>query len=248
MKKQYIVSLLVLVMAFIVGGCNQNSASSQNQSPKSNSPLSINSPKVESDNVYKIVAHTDWVKSSKNLKTLYDDSSFVAEIKVNNTSQQVEQNGRISTTFKPSIINVFKGSYNGENIISLGGIIAYSDYIEKVGIEVKNQLSDENSIPDKVEYNFGDIPIVKSGDSLIVFCNKNSSNYNITNSFEGLFKIDGNCLINDAIRKTPLNDDICYNSKSTLKSDNTMNSSTTNTSFNKINKSTLISKLEALKN
>lgn len=247
MKRQYLISTLVFIMAFLISGCTQITSTSKPQSTKSDLSLSVDSPKLSSDNVYKIVAHPDWVKSSKDLKALYNNSSFVAEIKVDNTKAQVEQNGRISTIFKPTIINVFKGSYNGEDIISLGGIIDYSDYVNKVGLEIKNNFSSENTVPDKVEYTFGDIPIVKSGDSMIVFCNNTDGNYSITNSFEGLFKIDGNSLTNDAIRNTPLIEDICSNSNSTLRSNATMDSSTINESV-QITKSAFISKIKALKN
>jgi hypothetical protein len=140
-------------------------------------------------------------------------------IKSSDVKYSVDANGRVSTTFTPAVKEVFKGNYNGKRITTLGGIINCDDYKEKFANEFKTAVLTENSKAEKVEYCFGNIPIVKEGDLLIVFCSEKNGVNIITNSFEGLFKINGDCLINDAIKNTALLSDICSENSSKIAKD-----------------------------
>lgn len=120
----------------------------------------------------------------------------------------------------------------------------YSDYVKNMRspIEHKDFVSDESKPnPDKVEYSFAGIPIVKSGDKFIVFCQNFGNSYILTNGFEGLFKENGDNLENNALNSNyKLADDIAASGVSSI------SSSSNNTSVKNINfsKKTLISRIK----
>lgn len=153
--------------------------------------------------IYKIVGRADFVKASKSFKELYDGSDLIAEIQVDNPTYYVDDTDGIKASYTPAILKTYKGSYNGNKIISEGGIMNYSDYVKNMHnpIEHKDFVSDESKPnPDKVEYSFAGVPVVKSGDKFIAFCQNFGNSYILTNGYEGLFKENGDSLENNAIK------------------------------------------------
>lgn len=208
-KKQCLPLFSALLAAVLISGC----AVSSTQGAKSNNIKSAASVStLSNENVYEIKTKVDWVKASKTLKELYQNSSLIAEITVHDTEYSADENGRISTRFTPEIINAFKGSYSGGKITSFGGIMDYKEYSKIKDAEVKNL----NPAPEKVLYNFGGIPIVKPGDTFIVFLSEKNGVYTPVNAFEGLYKIDGDNLVNEAIKDSPLFKEIAGSNSSKI--------------------------------
>lgn len=157
--------------------------------------------------IYTIYSSTaDFVSASPTLQKLFDDSDLVIQFTACNPEYCTAKGGMVITKFIPKIKETYKGKYDGNCIVSLGGIVDYDEYIKNdpdKGSPNKNFVSPKETPkpPKKIQLIFANIYVVHNGDNFIAFCKKNGAEYDVTNAFQGLFKISGGKIQNYALKE-----------------------------------------------
>ncbi|WP_160680674.1 hypothetical protein [Clostridium sp. C8-1-8] len=204
MKRILMYLIIALSISSVLISCRNNlkiTPNSNNQSIKLSSDKLV--PNNESTNdTLKISILSDWAKASKNLIDLFNDSDLVVLGTIKSADYFCGDGGLIHTRFTIEANEIYKGSYDGGYIISMGGIVDYEEYLKHdVDPNGKKDFVTETSVkPKKVQLSFSDISIVKPHDQYIIFCKDIDGKKSITNSFEGLFKIESNKISNKALK------------------------------------------------
>ncbi|QAA35059.1 hypothetical protein [Clostridium manihotivorum] len=252
MKRNPMYIIIALSIFSVLTSCNNNQTitpNSNNESIKLSSDKSL--PPTESTNdTLKISTLSDWAKASKNLSDLFNDSDLVTLGKIKSAYYFCGNGALIYTRFTVEVSEIYKGSYDGGYIISMGGIVDYDEYLKHdVDPNGKKDFVNISPVkPKKVQLSFSGIPIVKPNDEYVIFSKDIAGKRSVTNGFEGLFKIDSNKISNKALKDNQaLSNDIetrvskRQNKNSTSKA--VLNSSITTG----LDKDLFISELEQLK-
>lgn len=159
---------------------------------------------TDPNDVFTIKSTADWVSASKDLESLYRESDLVMLANITKVDYQAAKGGLIFSNFIPNVVETYKGSYDGRPIKSIGGIVDFSQYIKNDDDPntVKQFTTPSGVQPKKVQLIFDEIYVVKPGEQYLLFLKNNNGELNITNSYQGLFKVNGNTLSNKALKAT----------------------------------------------
>lgn len=243
MKKKFIgLALIVIIVSiFSIYITNLTPKTILNQLNNTNKPIVNN--KIDAD-IFRIEGHADWANVSKDIESLFKDSDLIVKAKITSVNYYCGNGGLIYTKSIPEIIETYKGSYDGLPIKSIGGIVDYEEYI-KHDVDPNNFKEFESKTskkPKKIELVFDDIYTIHSGEEYILFCQKVNGEMSITNSFEGLFKVNVNKVTNKALKNSKkLSNDI---EKKVSKEHNITNSSV----IDGLNKDSFITTIKSIKN
>lgn len=78
----------------------------------------------------------------------------------------------VMTIIQPEVIQVVKGDYQGESLVTPGGIMPvgqYRDQLDEVNRQCFDQPAESKSGVQYIEYHWENAPIVRAGDELIFF-------------------------------------------------------------------------------
>ncbi|MGN0621850.1 MAG: hypothetical protein ACI4I9_08275 [Porcipelethomonas sp.] len=146
----------------------------------------------------------DLVHCSFTLEELIADSDFIAEIKVAETSQFVYPGTeQIITRITPEITEVYKGEYNGGGLNVNGGYMDYYEYMsypDAISPAGTSECTEEELETAEVFYSWLDCYVPAEGETVVYFGRLgNDGEYNVTNSYQGIFRLEGENLTNQAL-------------------------------------------------
>jgi len=152
--------------------------------------------------VYTIKMSHDWLASSPDLKSLFNDSDLVLHASNVEAKYYSVTGGSILTQFIPKVVEIYKGTYDGSYIESVGGIVDYNDYMKKnPDPNNKNKfVTSTGEQPKKIQLIVGDMVILKPGEEYLLFCKNYYGKLTVTNGNQGVFKIEGNKISNKVLK------------------------------------------------
>lgn len=202
-KKKIIFIYTIATSAILMlNGCNDNN-SSNSAVEKTTKNQSVK------HNVVKVIESSgDMYKSAKTFEELVDDSEFIAEVKITETTSSISTMGNmIYTNLTPEIITLYKGTYSGEKLSMYGGYMNVKEYyssdISKAALKDNSSQTDcsEKELESQEIYqNWFNSYIPDVGDTAIFFGNlAKDGTYRITYEYQGMFKCEGNDVSNQAL-------------------------------------------------
>lgn len=178
MKKTMVI-LLAGVLTLSCSGCSEKDESSVSSASDKNIVL-----RIESDADFSEVAYT--------LEQLYETSDFIAEVKVKETEPNYHGTTILRTDLTTEIINVYKGEYNGETLVSYGADMKISEYMKSNSINTE-EYTEEELENGYVHYDWMHCYVPEPGDTLIFFGEKlrDDNCFYTAFTYQGVFKCDG---------------------------------------------------------
>lgn len=162
---------------------------------------------IEHNVIHSYSVAADIAKIADTLEELIADSDFIAEVKVKGVSSSFENDSiLINTEITPEIIKTYKGEYNGNLLILCGGYMNYKEYanssniINTLGKPIDTSKFTEEELENgEIYFDWFNTYIPEVGDTLVYFGKEmDTGDYYITNSYQGLFRCDGDKVSNQA--------------------------------------------------
>ncbi len=151
----------------------------------------------------------DLVHQASTLQELIDDSDFIAKVKVTKVTSSVYQDtDSVLTSITPEILELYKGTYQGETLDMYGGYISYSDYQSAPIFQEDgaSQPFDVSSYSEKeidtaqVYWDWCNVYIPTADDTILYFGKQSDDNsFMLTNAYQGLFRLEGGNWTNQAL-------------------------------------------------
>lgn len=195
MKKCYSVFLAFAFCLPLLSACADSTVEESNSSKKGL--------------VLTATTHADFDELAYTLGELEEESDFIAEIKVTETSTYVyPDTDSIHTLLTPEIVEIYKGSYNNEKLDLCGGYMNYADYYSAPIFQEEEEwntfntsaYTEEELTTAQVYWDFCNNYVPEVGDTLIFFGKRDANgNYYVTNDYQGMFRLDGDNWTNQAL-------------------------------------------------
>ena len=196
--KKYGFSLLALAScAALLSGCGENANSTAEGSTASKEGV-----------VLLASSEAEFAETADTLQELAASSDFIAKVKVTEADAYVYPNtDAINTKITPEILELYKGTYDGEALDLCGGYMRYSDYYSAPIFQEEGWNTPDTSAYTEEELKTAQIywdwcnnyvPAV--GDTILFFGKESDNNtYTLTNSYQGLFRLAEGNWINQAL-------------------------------------------------
>lgn len=211
MKQKHTIILTSVLCISLLSGCgNATATDSKSSAEKEGVVLTASS-------------EADFTELASTLDELIASSDFIAKVKVTETSAYVyPETDMIDTLITPEILEIYKGSYNGEKLELCGGYMSYKDYYSAPVFQGEDAwhtfdasaYTEEELETAQVYWDWCNSYVPVADDTIIFFGNLlDTGNYYLTNGYQGLFRLNGDSWTNQAIAnddsyQDPLADDL----------------------------------------
>lgn len=221
-KLSILISVFMLSMAFV--GCENKTGSAEEKDTNTTVKADgVIEEKMESETTdvsnreiaFEVVSNFDYNALAMNFSELVSASDLIVKIKVLDTKPFINDEGMIQTEISPEILEIYKGTYEGQKLYVNGGEMPYEEYsnnetIKKLVAGHENPNGDEDNSGKYVRQNVDNQYIFHSGDEYIFFASKrgDSGLFFSQYAYQGTFKISDGVVENAAITDEPLQDNI----------------------------------------
>lgn len=189
-KKHFAVLTFALCFSLLSTACGTSKNSTESTQTQKGIVLTVSST-------------ADFVDQATTLQELIDSSDIVAKVNVQKVDSCVYKGtDSVVTSITPEILEIYKGTYNGETFDMYGGYISCAEYQNApIFQENDDALPFDTSSYSESEINnaqlywdWCNVYIPSAGDTLLYFGKvSDNNNFFLTNAYQGLFHLeDGN--------------------------------------------------------
>lgn len=189
-KKHFAVLTFALCFSLLSTACGTSKNSTESTQTQKGLVLTVSST-------------ADFVDQATTLQELIDSSDIVAKVNVQKVDSCVYKGtDSVVTSITPEILEIYKGTYNGETFDMYGGYISCAEYQNApIFQENDDALPFDTSSYSESEINnaqlywdWCNVYIPSAGDTLLYFGKvSDNNNFFLTNAYQGLFHLeDGN--------------------------------------------------------
>lgn len=150
----------------------------------------------------------DYNELAMSMSDLVENADMILKIKVDSTSAFINEIGMIQTEITPIVEEVYKGSYNGEQLYVNGGMMLYEEYSQNEIIKEavsghENPDGEEDYTGKYVVQSVDDQYIFEEGEEYIFFAREREDvgKYYSLYAYQGTFKVEDGEVCNEALQE-----------------------------------------------
>lgn len=183
-------------------------ATNESQDIAKNSNKNVQAKLDDKDMAYEITTKGDYNELAMSMSDLVENADMILKIKVDSTSAFINEIGMIQTEITPIVEEVYKGSYNGEQLYVNGGMMLYEEYSQNEIIKEavnghENPDGEEDYTGKYVVQSVDEQYIFEEGEEYIFFAREREDvgKYYSLYAYQGTFKVEDGEVCNEALQE-----------------------------------------------